>query len=123
MSDGPVHQRIVEIAEARSTAARARLANTLSLLQSRLSPKALAQEAASNLIAKGQEIASDGVDAAKRHPFRIAGALAAAGVVLARRPLSRLLTRSGHATPADRNSLNSQHHPTPAKAAARRKPE
>ncbi|MEG3122767.1 DUF3618 domain-containing protein [Sphingomonas sp. GB1N7] len=119
MSDGPMHERIVQIAEARSTAARSRLAATLSLLQSRLSPKALAQEAASNLIAKGQEIATEGVDAAKRHPFKIAGALAAAGLLFARRPLSRLLTRSRHATPADRNSLNPKRPPAPA----RRKPE
>lgn len=114
-------ERIVAIAEARSTAARARLSATLSRLQTRLSPKALAQEAASTLLEKGKDLAAGSVDAAKRNPTKAAGTVAAVGLFLARRPLTRLVHRllqnGDDATPAKPASLK----PERRTAAAKRK--
>lgn len=96
--------RIVEIAEARSTAARARLLDTLSQLHARLSPKALAQEAAANLMEKGKHLATGARDVAINNPVKTAGIVAGIGLFLARRPLFRLLQRQvqrdEHATAA-----------------------
>ena len=85
---------------ARSAAARARLALTLGELQARLSPKALARDAVQELKETGQELARDGVAAAKRHPLTIGGAAAGIIVFLLRRPLGKLIRSAGDATAA-----------------------
>ena len=88
----------VSIAEIEAAAARARLGATLSTLQARLAPKALAQDAAQGLLDKGQALAADGVEVARRNPLTVAGAVAALGLFLVRKPLARLVTGGGDAT-------------------------
>lgn len=96
----------IAVAEARATAAKLRLTATLAALQARLAPKALAREAAHGLIAKGQDFAQGGLDAAKKHPLPLAGVAAALGLFLARKPIAKLITRSrSDATPAPAASL------------------
>lgn len=67
-------------AEAQSKASRERLTGTLVLLQRRLTPKALMQEAADDLKEKAAEWAHETLDAIKARPATTAGFLA--GVVL-----------------------------------------
>lgn len=95
----------VTAAEAQAAAARARLGVTLATLQARLAPKALAQEAAQGLIEKGQAAAESGVAVVKRNPLTVAGALAAAGLFFARKPIAKLLTRGDNATSPAPDSL------------------
>lgn len=105
----------LQMAEARSTAARARLSATLSLLQARLNPRALAHEATTNMVEKGKAVAAEGLETAKQNPVAIAGGAAAIGLVLARRPLTRLLQRfwrsDGDATPDTLTSLKPERRP------------
>jgi hypothetical protein len=95
----------VSAAEAEAVAARARFAATLSTLQARLAPKALAQEAASGLLDKGQAVAQDGVAIARRNPLTVAGAIAAVSLFVVRKPIAKLLTRGDTATSPTPDSL------------------
>jgi ElaB/YqjD/DUF883 family membrane-anchored ribosome-binding protein len=100
-------------AKKRSAEARERLAGTLVELQARLNPKALAREAIQELKEAGQEMAREGLEAAKRHPLTLAGAATAVGVFLARKPLSKLISELGtsgteDATPAPPTSLTKE---------------
>lgn len=91
-------------AEARSQLARSRLAGTLAEIQARLKPAALAREAIGELRETGQEIASAGLAAVKRHPLRVAGTVAAIGLVAARKWFTRGAPKDTHkeTTPAKR---------------------
>lgn len=104
------------IAQARSTAARARLSDTMSQLQARLNPRMLAQDAATGLVEKGKSVAAEGMETARQNPAAVAGGAAALGLVLARRPLTRLLQRlwqSGDDATADTlTSLKPERRPT-----------
>jgi hypothetical protein len=84
-------------AKMRSAEARERLAGTLVELQARLNPKALARDALQELKETGQEMAREGLEAAKRHPLSLAGAATAVGIFLARKPLSKLIREFGDA--------------------------
>ena len=95
----------VSIAEAQAAAARDRFGATLSTLQARLAPKALAQEAASGLLEKGQAVAQDGAELVRRNPLTVAGAVAALGLFFARKPIAKLLTRGDNATSPTPDSL------------------
>ncbi|MEG3086508.1 DUF3618 domain-containing protein [Sphingomonas sp. PB4P5] len=95
----------VTAAEAQAVIARARLGATLSTLQSRLAPKALAQEAAQGLLDKGQAVATSGVEVVRRNPLTVAGALGAVALFLARKPIAKLLTKNGDATSPTPDSL------------------
>lgn len=78
-------------ARARSVAARARLDVSVNTAKTRLNPKTLAGDAVDGVKTKAGEIALDGVEAVRSRPAVAAAALAAVGVVLARKPLSRWL--------------------------------
>ncbi|QNQ11505.1 DUF3618 domain-containing protein [Sphingomonas alpina] len=108
-------------AKKRSAEAREKLAGTLVELQARLNPKALAREAIQELKEAGQEMAREGLEAAKRHPLTLAGAATAVGIFLARKPLSKLISEfgetqaetttrepAGDATPAPPTSLTKE---------------
>ena len=106
----------VAAAEARSVAARARLSETFSALQARLSPKALASEAATNIVQAGKSLATDGVETARNNPATAIGGAAAVAVLLARRPIGRLFhrlwNRDEDATATDLTSLKSRRRAT-----------
>lgn len=103
------------LAKVRAEAARARLAATLVDLQARLNPKALAREAVGELKEAAQEIARDGLDSLKRHPVTLAGAAAAIGLFMARRPIRHFIEGDPDETPELPASLK------PQRARARRK--
>ena len=106
----------LQVAEARSTAARARLSDTMAQLQARLNPRMLAQDAATSLVEKGKSVAAEGVETAKQNPAAVAGGAAALGLLLARRPLTRLVQRLWHAgddaTADPLTSLKPERRPT-----------
>lgn len=85
-------------ARARAVAARQRLTATVAEAKARLSPKAVARSAIDDVKAR----AMDGVAAAARHPGTLAAIVGAIGLLLARRPLLRLVRRD--ATPGDPDS-------------------
>lgn len=80
-------------AQENSVDARQRLTETMIALQSRLKPSALARDALDELKQVAGEMAQAGVDAAKRKPLAVAGAVTALGAFFARKPLLRLLRR------------------------------
>lgn len=90
-------------AKAQAEAARARLSATLSELQTRLNPKALAREAVADLRESGEELARTSAAVVRRNATPIAGVAATLGLVLARHQLGGLFahltgrdeTRSG----------------------------
>jgi hypothetical protein len=87
-------------AEANAAAARERLSATLSTLQERLNPKRLARDAASDVADAG----SIAADSAARNPGALAGAVAVAGLFLARHRIGQLFGRpraQSHARPAN----------------------
>jgi hypothetical protein len=87
------------IAEQRSEAARKRLAGTLVEIQGRLNPKALAREAVQELRETGEELAREGLEAARRHPLTVAGIMTAIGLFVARRPIRALIASLPDETP------------------------
>ena len=83
--------RVADLHRAEVTAAEARrrLDRTVSQLQSRLTPKVLAQEAKT----RGTAVALAGADSAKRNPGVVAGAAGAILLVLIRGRIARALRR------------------------------
>ena len=79
--------------EARAAEARARLTGSIGALQARLAPKTLAQNVVQGLVDKGQAAAQTGLDTAKKYPAALAGAVAALGLLFARKPIARLFAR------------------------------
>ena len=88
----------IAIAQARAHAARADLVATLGILQERLTARALMRQAAD----AGQSAARKGADAARRHPAALAGAVAAAGLLLGRHRIAAAFRRRrrGETTPS-----------------------
>lgn len=86
------------LAEAEATAARDRLHGTLTVLQARLEPKRLARDTAKELSEAGGVAARRTADAARRNPGALAGAVALAGLFLARHRLVALVRRPRKAT-------------------------
>jgi hypothetical protein len=87
-------------AEANATAARERLSATVTELQQRLNPRRLAREAVSDMADAGSLAA----DSAGRNPGALAGAVAIAGLFLARHRVAHLFGRpraQSHARPAN----------------------
>lgn len=87
-------------AEAEAAAARARLTHTVALLQERLSPGRLMQEArreaaeAGSVAANVGALAAErGVATARRNPGTLAGLTAVAGLFLARHRIAELFRR------------------------------
>ncbi|KQU62339.1 hypothetical protein ASG67_04405 [Sphingomonas sp. Leaf339] len=76
-------------AELQAAEARARLSGTVAQLQGRLDPKVIADDARQ----AGLDAVSAGVDGAKRHPGVVAGAMAAIGLLFARRRIAGALDK------------------------------
>lgn len=72
-------------------AARERFQASVSAAMSRLDPGNLANDAVHGLKQKASEIAADGVAAARKRPGMVAAAAAAIGLVLARKPIARMI--------------------------------
>ena len=88
------------VAELRSELARQALAGTLVEIQARLNPRSLAREAVQELREAGEELARDGLEAAKRHPLTVVGVATAIILFLARQPVRALISRLPDETPA-----------------------
>jgi hypothetical protein len=85
MSTKP-EQRL-ETAKMEAERARRRLGATITTVQQRLKPAALADHAWSGVKDKGSELADGAVEAVKARPAAAAGAVAALFLFLARRPI------------------------------------
>lgn len=72
---------------------RARLMETAQQLQTRLSPRTLAQNAWEGAKIKGADLAEDAVDAVRKRPLAAGGIAAALALFLAREPLKDLAGR------------------------------
>lgn len=88
----------IAAAEADAARARAQLSATLAVLQRRLEPSRLAQEAKRNLADVGTVAAERTREAVRRRPGALAGAVALAGLFLARHRVAALLRRKPKAT-------------------------
>lgn len=73
--------------------ARARLMDTAQVLQERLKPKTLAQNAWEGAKMKGADLAEDAVDVVRKRPIAATGVVAAIALFLAREPLKDLAGR------------------------------
>ena len=74
---------------------RARLMDTARVLQERLSPGTLAQNAWAGAKSKGADFAEEAVDAVRRRPAIAGGVVAAIALFLAREPLIDLAGKLG----------------------------
>ena len=88
----------VATAEARAAAAKLRLTSTVSELQERLAPQALAREAGDALTDAGRKALDTGVEKARANPALVAGGAALVVAFLARRKLFSLFRRKPRAT-------------------------
>ncbi|MGN6374701.1 MAG: DUF3618 domain-containing protein [Sphingomonas sp.] len=88
-------------AQARSDRARAELMATVNELQDRLSPQTLARKASEQIIGTGEEIASAGIVAARRHSGGIAKVAAGLAALIAVRRLFRWRSRRKAAKAAE----------------------
>lgn len=84
----------LNVAEARAARAKRRLGATVGALQSRLDLRTVARDAVDGLTDTGEKALRGGVDAAIRHPGRVAGALALAAALLGRRRIAALVGKS-----------------------------
>lgn len=83
----------VSEAAAKVEESRARLSATLGALQARVAPSNLASEAIEEIRTRSASLADDATRLARRNPAAVAGAVAAGGLLLARKPLWSLLRR------------------------------
>lgn len=83
----------IRIAAARgeAEAARDRLAATIEEIKHRLAPRTLAQDAWAGAKEKGTEVADQTLAAAKERPALVAGVATGAALLIARKPLWRLV--------------------------------
>jgi len=79
----------VVIAEARAKIARARLDDSVAALRERVDPRTIGRNAFDGLREQGEAA----VAVARRNPRIVAGALAAAGLLIVRRPVLALFRR------------------------------
>lgn len=87
-------------AEAQSAAARARLSDSLVTLQRRATPRALAQDVAETLQARGIAAVNQAVETARRKPVAVGIVAAVVGLFLARRQIFRVFRRRGTPIPS-----------------------
>lgn len=78
-------------AEARSAAARERVATSFGRVQDKLNPKRVAHRAVREVTDVAATAAEVGVDTARRYPATIVGLTAAAGLFLARHRIADLV--------------------------------
>ena len=81
------------LAQARSEAARARLSGTISALQRRATPRALAQDMAETLQTRGIIALNGVVETARRRPLAVGLAVTLLSLFLARHRIARLVRR------------------------------
>lgn len=93
MSDGKTDVAIVA-AQARATAARARLNDTLDELKHRASPQTLAKDAAESIKDKGRTAAADLSDEVRRHPATFAAVAGGTLLYLLRHRIAALAHRA-----------------------------
>jgi len=79
----------VVVAQERARIARARLESSVAALRERVDPRTIAKNAANGLREQGEAAAA----VALRNPGIVAGALAAAGLLIVRRPILALFRR------------------------------
>jgi len=117
-------------------AARDQLIDTARELQQRLAPRTLARDAWESAKVKGADLAEDAVDAVKKRPVAIGGALAALAMFLAREPIKdgvgnfyeamnkrRKATKAKPArNAAPRSAVQEKKPARPARARSARKP-
>ena len=92
------------LAQARSEAARTRLSGTISALQRRATPQALAQDLAETLKTRGIDALNGLADTARRKPVHVGLAVTLLGLFLARHRIARLLRRRGPAAARARST-------------------
>jgi len=113
----------LDLAKARSTDARRRLAGTAAALQHRLDPHVVAREAVDGIVEHGANALLSGVDSARRNPFKLAGAVALIAAFLGRRKIVDAVEKARAPKPkklAARPRVRStQPRPTPAKRISR----
>jgi hypothetical protein len=80
-------------AKAQADAARARLMDTVAVLQQRLKPATIAGNAWEGVKEKTGDMAGDAVDAVKARPVVVSTALAAFALFLARSPIKSAVSR------------------------------
>jgi ElaB/YqjD/DUF883 family membrane-anchored ribosome-binding protein len=85
-------------AEADAAKARAQLSTTLALIQRRVEPRRLADEAKRSLADAGSAAAERTKDAVRRRPAVLAGVVAVAGLFFIRHRLAAMVRRKPKAT-------------------------
>ena len=88
-------------AEARRTAAKLRLQSTLDVLQHRLSPATLRNEAVETVKETAASAARSGAEVVRNHPGKIAAGIGLVGLLLARKPIARAIGRDGDDATSD----------------------
>lgn len=83
----------VALARARAAAARAKLDASVEQAKVRLNPRALAGDALDGARLKAGELAGDAVDGVRQRPALAAAVAGALGLLLARKPITRLIRR------------------------------
>lgn len=104
----------IAAAQAHATAARRRFGATVDVLKQRVSPQALAQDAADSLKDRGAALASDVADSVRRRPAVYAAAVASIAVFLARNRIAGSIGRMTGASP-DRSSASPKSRKGPSK--------
>ncbi len=113
--------RELECAEREVRVTRQRLAATMHEIQDRLNPRVLMREAWSELRERGDVLAGEAIDVARKRPAAVVGVAAAVTALLLRHPLGRTAARlfftRGETEPAN-GKLNG---PNPPGAPGRRR--
>lgn len=90
----PSAKTLVE-ARFRLDQAKSRLQSTSAELQHRLSPSTLARDMWTGVRERGSELGDGAVQAVKERPLLVSGICAAIGIVLARKPLGKMMSGNG----------------------------
>lgn len=85
-------QRLLD-AQAESAAARDRVARSLANVQAKMNPRRIARRAVRDVTDAGTNAAEIGIDTVRRYPITLTGAVAAAGLFLARHRIASLFRR------------------------------
>ncbi|SDA12970.1 hypothetical protein [Sphingomonas sp. NFR15] len=110
----------VAAAEERARIARARLETSAAALRERVDPRTVARNAAEGL----REQAEAAAAVARRNPGIVAGTLAVAGLLIARRPVLALFRRRGKDTAGGDTAGGAKHSIThTAREGAKGKPQ
>jgi len=81
----------VAIAQARATAARAQLAETVQILRHRTNPQVIAEDVATSLKIRGNDAVQTVIESARQRPWEAGISAAVVGLFLIRGPIYRTL--------------------------------